>query len=409
MKSILNLFVFLFISLFSFSQISKINVGKSFKIHSRILNEKREIWIRLPESYSRKSARKYPVVYVLDGQSHFFSVAGMVSHLSGDGNAKIPEMIVVGVLSTLDRTRDLTPTHCAGEEPHVDSASCAFSGGNSNFISFFEKELMPYIQSKYNASNYNTLIGHSFGGLMVLNTMMTKTNLFNSYVAIDPSIWWDHQYMLKEVKQKTNSIDFKGKSLFLGIANTAPDGFDENQIKSDTSASTHHMRSIFSLQSFLDSTKTDLKFNWKYYPEDSHDSSPFIASYDGLRFIFKEFELKFVLTDSLKADPAILKKIEEYSNYLSETFGNQTPISSSLLLDLAFGYLDANLKKEALYLFELNAKYFPLDWNSYDCLGDYYSEISDYENALKFYKKAYSILPYFPIKMKIKNTKQNIR
>jgi tetratricopeptide (TPR) repeat protein len=92
---------------------------------------------------------------------------------------------------------------------------------------------------------------------------------------------------------------------------------------------------------------------------------------------------------------------------LEKTYGVGTPIPQPLITELAYKALELNQLRISLDLFALNLSNFPLYWNSYDCLGDYYSEISDYENALKFYKKAYSILPYFPIKAKIKNIKQN--
>ncbi len=105
---------FLLFSLQAFSQPGNdISIGKKDSIYSKLLHEKREIWIHLPGSANGSlfKSQRYPVVYLLDGDAHFYSVAGMIHQLSEiNGNTLFPEMIVVGIPNT-DRMRDLTPTH----------------------------------------------------------------------------------------------------------------------------------------------------------------------------------------------------------------------------------------------------------------------------------------------------------
>jgi predicted alpha/beta superfamily hydrolase len=112
----------------------------------------------------------------------------MIQQLSQvNGNTVCPEMIVVGILKT-DRTRDLTPTHINGEPPMMDSVAAKTSGGGEQFVSFLEKELIPYIDSSYPTEPHKMLIGLSFGGLTVMNIVANHSNLFKSYIAIDPSM-----------------------------------------------------------------------------------------------------------------------------------------------------------------------------------------------------------------------------
>lgn len=401
MKFITTIFLLLFTHS-SFAQIKQIELGTSHHIHSKILNEKREYWVHLPRNYDQHSSRKYPVLYLLDGQSHFLSVTGMVDQLSEEWNTKFPEMIIVGVLSTLDRTRDLTPTHIEGDHPNIDSTSCKDSGGNDKFIVFLEKELIPQINASYSASSYRVLVGHSFGGLTVVNVLLKHTHLFNDYVAIDPSIWWDHKYMLNEAKKSLTKIYFKEKSLFIGIANTTVDLVHEKEILQDTSYTTNHIRAIFELEKLFSNTKTDLRFSSNYYPFDTHSSVPFITTYDALRFIFTNYELKIPLHDTTIVDSAFISKIQSHSNYLNETFGHGTPISFEFIDECGYLALDAKNNKEANYLFELNVKNYPKMWESYYALGDYYSEIPNLKTALEYYKKAYKKLHYFVIKERIK-------
>ena len=194
------------VSSFGFAQNrNKIEIGTIDSITSKVLNEERKIWVHIPRSAQYASGfakQKYPVVYVLDGDAHFSSIVGIIEQLSEiNGNTNCPEMIVVGIPNT-NRTRDLTPTHSTIELPFVNKDLSDNSGGGENFALFLEKELLPYIESKYPAAPYKTLIGHSFGGLTVMNILTSHTQLFNAYIAIDPSMWWDHQQFLKETKKK---------------------------------------------------------------------------------------------------------------------------------------------------------------------------------------------------------------
>src|SRR4051794_33892297 len=86
-----------------------INIGTIDSIDSKVLNEQRKVWIYVPSS-AKNSKTRYPVVYLLDGDGHFYDLVGMTHQLSSvNGNTLCPEMIVVGIPNT-DRTRDLTPT-----------------------------------------------------------------------------------------------------------------------------------------------------------------------------------------------------------------------------------------------------------------------------------------------------------
>ena len=188
------------------TQPKQIVIGLIGTIQSKILNEQREVWVYVPKSASDTnfSKQSYPVVYLLDGELFFSSVVGMIQSLS---SAYVcPEMIVIGILNT-DRTRDLTPTHMDSWQVMglvLDSDVCKNSGGGEKFISFIEKELIPYIDSLYPTASYRILIGHSFGGLTVMNTLIYHPNLFKAYVAIDPTMSWDNQKLLKEAKKGTS-------------------------------------------------------------------------------------------------------------------------------------------------------------------------------------------------------------
>jgi predicted alpha/beta superfamily hydrolase len=183
-----------------------LNYGKTFVFHSKILGENRTYWVNLPASYddSNFGPEKYPVIYVLDGKSVFFPFAGLVNFMSGmdSVNFQIPESIVVGV-DTSNRVRDLTPSSPKRSPGEEDSAirNPSGSGGGESFFEFLTKELIPAIEEKYCTWPYRVYVGHSLGGLTSTYTLLHHAGVFDGYLAIDPSLWWDDAKYVKESSQ----------------------------------------------------------------------------------------------------------------------------------------------------------------------------------------------------------------
>jgi hypothetical protein len=262
MKPILFFFC-LFMSAACSAQSAKngqIVVGKTDSLTSKILGEKRHLWISLPGGYDEDifTRRNFPVIYLLDANTNFQVVNGFVRQLSGiNGNLTLPESIIVGILNT-DRTRDLTPSHVASDPT---------SGGGEKFVQFLEQELIPYIDSAYHTAPFRTLIGHSFGGLTAVNILINHTKLFNAYIAVDPTMGWDDRKLLEQSRQLLAQKNFSGRSLFLGIANTMPLGMDTLRARHDTSGGTYHIRAILDTKDALGKSKM-LTWSYKYYADD---------------------------------------------------------------------------------------------------------------------------------------------
>jgi len=252
-------------------------------IHSAILNEDRYIWVHVPDKAA--VASNYPVIYVLDGQIFFDEVNNILSRLNKETGKDITnEMIVVGIGNIGQRYRDYSPTAITSS-PWVDKYSASITGGGEKFISFMEKELFPHVQSKYNALSIRILIGHSMGGLEVMNILLRHSGMFNCYAAIDPSMWWDDQKLLNESKTILADKTFEKRSLFLAVANTKDMDMDASQIKKDTSAKTVLIRPSLTLVDYISANKQNkLQFEWKYYKAHHHMTVPAPAMYDALKF-----------------------------------------------------------------------------------------------------------------------------
>jgi predicted alpha/beta superfamily hydrolase len=393
------------ISLINYAQTdNKIVIGKVDSVYSTILKEQRKVWVYTPnmKSGAQNPGQRYPVLYLLDGDGHFESVAGMIQQLSQvNGNTIVPEMIIVGIPNT-DRTRDLTPTHIISDPPMMDSNSSKNTGGGENFTAFIEKELFPHIDSIYPTQPFRVLIGHSFGGLTVMNIITNHTKLFNAYIAIDPSMWFGKEQFLKATQQKLATQKYNGTSLYVGIANTMPDGMTVEKMKKDTSLDTRHIRSIFAMDKFIkDNPGNGLKYASKYYGDDDHGSVPLISEYDGLRFIFSWYRFKFSRADFMEPGTEIVQKMKQHYQTISKEFGFKVSPPEMEINGLGYNALSLKQYAKAAALFELNIENYPESGNVYDSYADVLIAQKDTIKAIANYKKAFSITKSEETKQKL--------
>jgi len=377
---------------------SEIVLGHKEIIYSEVLNEDREVWIHMPASYydTLYTKTKYPVLYLLDGPEHFYAVSGMIKQLSNaNGNSVVPEMIIVAISNT-DRSRDLTPTPVTMDFFSGDSIQYA-SGGGAKFLDFMETELIPHIDNTYPAAPYRTFVGHSFGGLAVLNALATKPVLFDNYIAIDPSLWWDDQAFLRTITSNLSAPKFAGKSLYVGVANTMKPGMSIKKVVQDRTKSTVHIRSILEFVKDMEANKENsLHFNWKYYPEDGHGSVPLIATYDAFRFLFAWHELTGInqffdpKTTATAAD--LIALITTHYKIISMHYGYKTCAPEALLNSLGYEFMEMDgATEKARAVFALNIKNFPNSSNVYDSMGDFQLAQLDSLQALALFQKALAV------------------
>ena len=405
MKKNLLLILFAAITLTSNAQTdNKIIIGQVDSVYSTVLKEKRKVWVHVPNMNSGmpNTGQRFPVLYLLDGEGHFHSVVGMIQQLSQvNGNTIFPEMIVVGIPNT-DRTRDLTPTHIESDLPMMDTNFSKSTGGGENFAAFLEKELMPHIDSLYPTQPFRLLVGHSFGGLTVMNIITNHTKLFNAYIAIDPSMWYDKERFLKATQKKLSSQQYTGTSLYVGIANTMAEGMTMEKMEKDTSANTRHIRSIFAMDKFIKANpQNGLKYASKYYGEDDHGSVPMISEYDGLRFIFSWYRLKLSPSDFMNPGTAVVEKMKKHYQAVSKQMGYKVSPPEMNINGLGYFALSQKQYEKAVALFEMNIENYPQSGNTYDSYADALIETKDTAGAIINYKKAFAITKSEDTKQKL--------
>lgn len=353
-----------------------ITIGKKETIYSTVLNESRKLWIYTPATTSgvASTVKRYPVLYLLDGEAHFFSTVGIIQQLSqANGNGVLPEMIVVGIQNT-NRLRDLVPADDLQK--------------TNPFVDFLTSELIPYINKNYNTAPYKLLVGHSLGGLTVINMLTKFPELFNAYIAIDPSMWYKGEKFLDYTIAQLPGKKLAGRRLFIATANTMPKGMIISALRKDKSAETQHIRSIYRLDQFLRSNAGQLLYRQKYYEAEGHNTVPLLSEYDGLRFVFDYYPLDANEKDFADSTVLIASKLQKHYENVSSRMGYKNSPPETLINYLAFEALGKKQHPKAEALFRLNIEWYPESHNAYDSYADYFLARKDTANAIANYRKA---------------------
>jgi predicted alpha/beta superfamily hydrolase len=240
-------------------------------IHSRLLNQDRQIYIHVPKLDSAERNKALPVLYLLDGENHFHIISAYIEYLRHW--QFIPPIIVVGIVS-VDRVKDLTPINSLiNYDGQVDYRYNA-SGGNEQFLNFIQRELMPYMEANYKTSPFKVFAGHSFGGLTAIYCMLMRPDMFDAYIAISPSLWFGNKYVLRLAEQKLSELSMRNKRIFYSLGNEG--GAFRNDLSNFDKLFNHD-----SLKAF--------EHEYKYYPSEDHMTEPIPAYYDALRFVYKNW------------------------------------------------------------------------------------------------------------------------
>jgi len=189
-------------------------LGTIEEIQSKELAEKRILNVYLPEGYNPNDTTKYAVAYLLDGSADedFIHVVGLYQFNNFDWISRVPKTIVVGI-ATVDRRRDFTyPTTIEGDKKRYPT-----TGHSDKFIAFIEKELQPYIEKKYKTNGSKTIIGQSLGGLLATEILLKKPTLFNYYIIISPSLWWDNGSLLNQPSIILQENFSKKTNIYVGV------------------------------------------------------------------------------------------------------------------------------------------------------------------------------------------------
>jgi len=254
MKFIYYNLIFILVTLTSCSNASQPNdpipEHETFKIQSKQVGEERIINVWTPLNY-KSSSDSLPVMYMADGgiKEDFPHIANTLAKLIKEN--KIEPVILVGIENT-ERRRDLT----GFTEVAKDKEIAPIVGGSEKFRAFIEDELFPEISKRYRTANEKSIIGESASGLFVMETFFLKPEMFDNYIAFDPSLWWNNHYLVRTAKEHLANFPETEKRIWFA-------GSDAE----DVSPYTKELANIFKVEN-----KANLKWKFSDEPKEKHST-----------------------------------------------------------------------------------------------------------------------------------------
>ena len=243
----------------------QISIATVYEIDSATLGETRDIIVSLPDGYDTSNA-DYPVLYMLDGGENAEHAIGTMMTLTDVG--LVPPMIFVGIVST-NRSLNFTPSQMPGDEN---------SGGADAFLSFLASELMPWVDARYRTNSHRIFEGHSYGGLFGAYALMEQPDLFDDYIILSPSLWWNGEELTQSAARHFDGANYRGKRVYFSIGDE--DGWGMRQ----------------ELKRFVKAVETARSHGllWEYeeIADEEHMSVRAPAHYRALRYLFADLQLE---------------------------------------------------------------------------------------------------------------------
>lgn len=256
-------------------------LGQVQVMHSNVLDQDRRYWVYLPPSYesSAGTGRMFPVLYLLDGGAHFNMATGVVHHLSApnSGTFLMPETVIIA-LPNMGRVRNMTPVHIESGAYSEDS------GGGPQFLEFLRKELIPEIESRYRTTQERSLVGHSLAGLFALNVLLTAPETFAHYIAIDPSLFWGDQYLVRQFKKWRAPTSDPAPSVYIAQGNSPLSDYEDVSLKKQHEAGIRNFRKLFEARK-----GKQIRSGFDNFPDETHRSVVLPALWRGLVFTYRNY------------------------------------------------------------------------------------------------------------------------
>lgn len=189
-------------------------IGETFTLDSKVLGETRRITVYRPSAWNVPAGQPLPVLYMPDGGigEDFLHVAGLIQVLVGNGGMR--PFLLVGIENT-ERRRDMTGPTDVPEDRKIAPRV----GGSAAFRQFLRTELMPLVRRRYATTGESAIIGESLAGLFVVETLLREPDLFDSYIALDPSLWWNRGQLADGGVTLLTEHATQGKQLFMASSN----------------------------------------------------------------------------------------------------------------------------------------------------------------------------------------------
>ena len=345
-KHIFSLLFLLIFAVGGFAQTQNATVIHT--VFSKSLGEERVITISFPTGY-QKSEKRYPVIYVLDGEWAFDFASASVSQLS-DFEGRIPQMIVVGIPNT-DRSRDLFVTLNPKD-------------GYVKFLDFLEKELIPFMDKNYRTNGFRAIYGFSSGAGISMQMLSTKSDLFDAYIESGSGIGPKTREFLAE---KIPAQKYKNKYLYVSTEGKGP-----------------RVPALKRYEALLEELNPKgLKRKFVVFEDLTHAEVLSEGFYEGLKFVFADY----VIPDSAVENGA--DGIIKYFAEVDKNYNFDVEISVGTINEAVVSLIVAGKADEAIKLVQHGVEIHPNSAVLYGTLAELYESKKESESALKYYKTAF--------------------
>ena len=363
MKKITTLLAILFI-VTSYAQQKPVpekitlDIGNRYKTQSSTLKEERTLLIHTPASY-KGSNKKYPVIYVLDGNNHFSHSINAATLLAE--NERMPESIIVAIPNNEGtRGRDL------GRE-------------RDNFKKYIKNEVIPFVNKKYRASKHKTIFGHSMAGAFVLNYLATEPTLFDNYIAASPVI----QIFNSELLEKFHSLFSTGKTLNKSLYLTITEKEAEGE------RATEAMNKFVALLE-KEAPKT-LRWKYDFIQNQIHMTTPYLTIYKGFTEVFYDFQSPTYTGFKDYTNRGGMAQLKSYYANRAIKYQSKNVIPVNTLRRLASVLLNDHQENLAIKLLQQNTKTHPESIGAFNSLARVYERLNKPSEAKDTFQKALSL------------------
>ena len=356
--------------LWSQSDSVTITIGSKISLPSKVLNEERTILIHTPPNYNQDSLT-CPVIYLFDGQWYFNQVSMTVDYLSK--RMKIPPLIVVGIINS-NRLKDLKPK-LSFIDTEGDSDSSYLRPSVNDFFEFLQQELIPYVDSNYRTQPFRILAGHSLGALFATSVLIESPEIFNSYILISAAFYGEMLEIIERLGKFLSNHSNLNKSLFVAV------GSEWSEIHQGVDSLVSQLKNF---------APESVRWSYKKYPDEDHNSVPYLSMYDGLRFIFANWPID--VTDSIRV--ATFDMLKDHYKSLSMEIGYVVSPPENVVE--IFGYellYTRNKVNEAIEVFKENVTNHPTSYRSFEYLGEAFMINGQKDLAIENFEKSLSLNP----------------
>lgn len=328
------------------------NFGKQYQIQSKILGEDRQLLIYVPEEY-QKSTEKFPVIYILEGDTHYKHATIAVEKVQKTG--WMPASIIVAITDNEGtNTRD-------------------YVNESDNFLRFINQEVQSFVAQNFRVNGYKTLFGDNQSGTFVLETFIKDPDEFDNYIVSNPRI---RQGLITKFENLLDKNKTLNQALYFSMGTVLDNG-------------SYNVEPAAALAELLkNKAPKSLQWKYQYLPLHGTFGAANVTLYDGLSENFTFFQGPFISSYQEFIDGNGMEGVEAYFRERGKKYHISDEVTIGSLMGLGFMLLDGGHPKEAVkVLLEAINNRYPESIQLYRVLGRAYLKLDDNKKAVEAYEK----------------------